>query len=197
MRPRAALVCWFSLLLICLPAFPQSTTGSIVGTVKDTTGAVLPNATVTVTNTDQNIVVRTLKSDSQGNYTAPLLPVGHYSVAVEASGFKKFQQSNIELNVGDKLTVDATVGVGAATEVVSVESTPLQVELQSATPAGLITGTQVRELSLNARVYEQLVQLVPGVSYGGAGDQLYIGVSNPDSGQSNQVRFQINGSRMS
>src|SRR5438552_2407000 len=88
------------------------------------------------------------------------------------------------------------LAVGAIDEKVTVEASELQVELQSPTASGLITGTQVRELSLNNRNYEQLVGLMPGVTYGGD-DQLYIGTTNPNSGQSNQVRFAINGGRKS
>src|SRR5690348_5798826 len=82
----------------------QQVTGNISGTVKDSSGAVVPNATVTITNTDKNIVARTTKSDAVGGYSAPLLPVGHYTVTVEANGFTKMSQNNIALNVNDNLT---------------------------------------------------------------------------------------------
>src|ERR1700751_2352932 len=91
MRLKVAVT--LSLLLLASVCLAQEITGTIVGTVKDPQGAVLPNATVPVTNTDQNVVVRTVKTDANGNYVAPLLPIGHYSVAVTADGFKKTSQT--------------------------------------------------------------------------------------------------------
>lgn len=173
----------------------QQVTGSISGTVKDSSGAVVPNATVTITNTDRNQVVRTIKSDSLGAYTAPLLPLGNYAVSAEANNFKKATVTGIVLHVNDKLTVDLTLEVGSTSETVTVQAAPLQVELQTPTAAGLITGSQVREIALPTRNYEQLANLMPGVTYG-AGDQLYIGLANP-SGETNVVSFSINGQRNS
>src|SRR5436309_13962033 len=80
------LVVLCAVLLLCCSAFAQRTTGSIAGTVQDQTGAVVPDATVTVTNTDQNHVAATLKSNKSGDYAAPSLPLGHYSVTVEKTG---------------------------------------------------------------------------------------------------------------
>lgn len=172
----------------------QQVTGSISGTVKDSSGAVVPNATVTITNTDKNIVARTVKTDSVGGYSAPLLPVGNYSVTAEANGFTKTVQNNIGLNVNDNLTVDITLQVGGTEQTVTVEAAPLQVDLQNAQAQTVITGTQVRELAVNTRNYEQLVSLMPGVSTGITSDQLYVGVSNP-VGRSNQINFSVNGGR--
>ncbi len=184
------------LLVILALAFSlaaQEITGTIVGTVKDPTGAVVPNATITVLNTDKNVVVRTVTSNAGGEYVAALLPIGHYSLTVTAAGFKKTIQRDITLNVNDKLTMNTVLEVGGTEIEVSVEASALQVEQQSATASGLISGTQVRELSLNNRNYEQLVTLQPGVVYGG-GDQLYVGIMNPN-GDSNEVNFAINGAR--
>src|SRR5262249_55997437 len=110
---------------------------------------------------------------------APLLPIGHYSVTVEAPGFKKSVQERIELNVNDKLTINASLQVGGREEDVIVEANPLQVDLQSATATGTITGLEIRELALNTRNYEQLVTLLPGVSSSQTTDQLYVGAFAP------------------
>ena len=174
-------------------AVAQDVTGSIAGTVKDPSGAVVPNATVTITNTDRNAVIRVVKTDSNGDYVAPLLPIGHYSVSVEASGFKKTTQSNVVLNVNDRLGLNFALEVGGVNENVTVEANSLHVDTQSVTPTGLITGTQVRELSLGTRNYEQLVSLMPGVSMGNL-NQLYIGNVLP-SGLAATVSFSINGQR--
>lgn len=180
---------------LCGVAAGQEITGQIRGTVTDASGAVLPNATVIVTNIDRNQAVRTLQTDAAGQYVAPLLPVGRYSVTVEANGFKKSVTTDIVLNVSDRLVVDASLQTGAASETVSVEASPIEVNLQNSAVEGLITGAQVRELPLNNRNYEQLVTLQPGVT-SNAADQIYVGTTNP-SGQVNIVSFSINGNRQS
>src|SRR5437867_8675506 len=97
----------------------QTTTGSIVGKVSDPTGAVVPNAPVTVTNTDTGISTKTT-TDSSGNYVVTPLPVGRYSVAVEAQGFKKSVNSGITLNVQDRIGVNVILEVGQISETVEV-----------------------------------------------------------------------------
>ena len=193
MRRRIILVLG---LLLCatLPAAAQEITGTIVGTVQDAQNKVVPNATITLVNTDRNVVVRTLQTNDQGQYAAPLLPIGHYSVTAELAGFKKATRTGIELNVNDHLTINFTLDLGPVTETVTVQAEALQVDLQTATAAGLITGTQIRELSLNNRNYIQLVALMPGVATGFASDAPEIGASNP-TGLSNQVNLAINGNR--
>lgn len=188
------------LLLIVLGVFTalacgQNITGSISGTVKDSTGAVIPGATVAIINTDTGVTVRTVTTDGAGNYSAPLLPIGHYRVTAEFRGFKKSVTQGIELNVNDKLTADAALVAGGGTEEVVVEANPLQVELLSATATGLVTGTQIRELSLNTRNYEQLVTLVPGVSSSATSSQIYAGAFAPVG--TNVLSFSVNGARSS
>ena len=183
------------LALLTIAATAQNITGSIAGTVKDPSGAVVPNATVTVTNTDTGVTVRTLKTDAAGNYSAPLLPIGHYTVAIEAAGFRRFVQEKIELNVNDKLTVNAELPVGASGETVTVEANPVQVELQSAAAVGTVTGVQIQELALNTRNYEQLVTLIPGVSSSQTTDQIYVGAFSPVG--TNVISFSVNGARTS
>src|SRR5882724_644332 len=185
-----------SLLCLCGGlARSQEITGQIRGIVTDSSKAVIANATVTITNKDRNLVLRTVETNSAGEYVAPFLPIGRYAVAVEVKGFKKFVKKDIELNVSDRLTVDAALETGALTETVSVEADPLQVNLQSVAMEGLISGTQVRELPLNNRNYEQLVTLQPGVT-SNAADQVYVGTTNPQ-GAVNIVSFSISGNRQS
>lgn len=195
MRQRCLVVLLCFVLFGCLAMNAQEITGQIRGTVTDKTGAVVAHATVVVTNVDKNEVVRTLTTDQTGDYVATLLPIGHYKVEVTADKFSKSVLSGIELNVNERYTANFTLTVGQASEVVNVEANPVQVELVSATATGLLSGNEVRELSLNNRNYEQMVALMPGVTYGG-GDQLYIGTTNP-SGQANTVSFSINGARNS
>jgi Carboxypeptidase regulatory-like domain len=91
MRGTAGKCLGVLLLMFCLSfaSYSQNVTGTILGTVTDSKGDAVANATVTITNTDQNIAVRAVITDQQGQYVAPLLPVGRYSVTAEAIGFKK------------------------------------------------------------------------------------------------------------
>src|SRR5579864_6148444 len=185
---------FLSLILVCATALvAQDITGSISGTVTDASGAGVPGAKVTVTSIDRNQVVRTTATDGSGNYAAPLLPVGNYSVTVEAKGFKKTTQKDITLNVNDKLTVNVKLEVGDVQQEVTVEASPVSVELQSPVQSTVINGTQIRELALVTRNYEQLVALMPGVS-SSAVDQLYVGVSAP-AGTAATIPYAINGAR--
>ncbi|RSL17927.1 TonB-dependent receptor-like protein [Edaphobacter aggregans] len=168
--------------------------GSISGTVTDATGAAVNGATVTLLNTDRNEVVRTVQTAGTGFYTATSLPLGGYTITVTASGFGDQVFSNVILHVGDALTINSTLKAGA-TEKVVVTTEAQSLNFENATQASLINGTQVRELVLSSRNYEQLVGLQPGVAYTGA-DQIYIGNSSPN-GATNVVNFSVNGSRTS
>jgi hypothetical protein len=192
---KAAVFMILFLLCTLLPVAAQETTGTILGTVTDSSGAVVPGATISITNTDKNAVLRKVTSGKDGSFTAPLLPIGHYSVTVEAQGFRSFTKSNLELNIRDQYRVDATLAPGSVTENVTVEADALQVDTESATATGLINGTQIRELSLSQRNYEELVALTPGVS-SGVSDNIFVGVETPGGG-TNEIDFSINGNRFS
>lgn len=183
----------FLFAISAMPAFAQNVTGTILGTVTDSKGGFVPDVTVTVTNADQNAVVRVVTTDNQGQYVVPQLPVGRYNVSAEVSGFKKALHSGVVLNVGDKVAVNLTLEVGAVTETVAVQASTLQVDTQSAAATGVITGLQLRELSLNSRNYAQLVLLVPGASDSGNADQLFPGATSPIG--TNLITYQINGNR--
>src|SRR5580698_9723690 len=166
-----------SLIFVFLLSFnslsAQEVTGTILGRIADSSGAVVPGAKITITNTDRGAVQRIVTTNKSGDYSAPQLPIGKYMVTVEASGFKKISETGITLNVNDELTFNETLEVGTTSETVSVQANPLQVDTQSAAATGLITGTQVRELALQSRNYEELVALMPGVTSDLGGDFLY------------------------
>jgi hypothetical protein len=177
-------------------AVAQEITGSIVGTVKDANGAAVKGAAVTITNSDTKLVVRTVSTNDDGEFSTPLLPVAYYDIAVEASSFKKHVDERVKLNVNERRTVDVTLTAGNISETVTVRSDALQVDTQTATASNVINGTQIVELSLNNRNWAQLITLSPGVSSNVA-DQIYVGTTNPSSGQSNQMNFSVNGVRQS
>ena len=126
-------------LLIFLSAamtFAQTTTGTISGTVKDATGAVLPNAQIQVLNQDTG-ASRTLQSDASGHYAALLLPLGNYQVTATVQGFETEVRSGIELTVGREAVVDLSMAVGAMTQKVEVTGEAAQINTSSATIQGL------------------------------------------------------------
>ena len=194
-RRAVSMFLLLGLALGAMPAVAQEITGSIVGIVKDSNGSVVAGATVTIKNTDKNIVARTVTTNDEGSYSAPFLLAGHYSVTVEATGFKRFVKNDIELNVNDRIAVDATLEAGAVSEEVVVTAGAVQIETQTATASGLVSNLEVRELPLNNRNFVQLVTLLPGVS-STMTDQVYIGTTNP-FGQTNTVSISINGGRTS
>lgn len=187
-----AVLCCLLVLSFCVAA--QEVTANIVGTVTDPLGAAVPSAKVTVKNTERNLT-RTYTTGDNGTYSAPLLPLGTYSVTVEVNGFKKATQTGIVLNVNAKATVDFKLEVGELSQEVTVAAEATQVELQSSQQSGLISGTMVRELALNNRHFAQLLALQPGVVSNTA-DSMYVGTTNP-SGGNNLVAFSVNGQRQS
>jgi hypothetical protein len=175
--------------------FAQDISGTIEGTVLDPTGAAVPKAKLTITNTDRNLVIRTVTTEETGVYSAPLLPIGHYSISVEAAGFKTDTRTEIVLNVNDVLKINFAMQVGSINETVEVKEAAVQVELSTPASATTIEGTQIRELTLGTRNYEQLMALMPGVA-SNATDDLYIGNSLP-SGAASTIPYSVNGSRNS
>jgi hypothetical protein len=183
------------LIAFALPLAAQDISGTIEGSVLDPSGAFVSGAKVTVTNVDRNQVVRTVTTDSSGAYVAPFTPVGRYSVKVEAAGFKAATHSDIVLNVNDDLKININLEVGAVSETVEIKEQLGGVELASAANSSTIEGTQVRELMLSTRNYEQLVSLSPGVTANST-DELYIGNSAP-AGTAATLPYSINGNRNS
>ena len=173
----------------------QDVSGTIGGTVLDPSAAAIPNAKVTITNTDRKLVMRTVTTGLDGGYAAPLLPVGTYSIKVEAPGFVAQQREAMRLNANDKLTINMTLAIGTEAEQVNVTEAPVAVNLGDATQQNTISGTQIRELPIATRNYEQLVMLTPGVSASQT-DELYVGVSLP-SGLASAIPYSINGMRNS
>jgi len=171
--------------------FSQNITALLTGTVTDPSGAVVPGASLTLHNVDTNTDVITLKTDSNGVYTATELPLGHYTVTVTAQGFKKFVENGVILNVGQHRTLNIKLAIGQVSEQVTVTATTIPVETSSAAQDTTITGTQIRELQLNNRNFEQLVTLQPGVS-SNLPDQIQFGITNTDSVSVNGARTSAN-----
>src|SRR5262245_14534320 len=162
MRKRSALVTLLALLL-STPVLAQRSTGTIRGTVRDATQAVLPGATVTIVNEDTGLM-RTTQTNGAGVYSASELPVGRYKVTVEMQGFKTGSRTAVVLRVADDLGIDFDLATGTLSEVVSVQGSSTVVKTIGGDVSGVVTGEMVRELPLNGRNFLQLATLMPGVS---------------------------------
>jgi hypothetical protein len=151
------------LLLFCPVTRGQELAGTFAGTVTDTSGAVIPHAVVTITLNGVTANSRVVQSNDSGNYTATNLPAGIYTIIVSDPGFEKFSDRNVVLNVAQKRTVNVQLRVGAQSQTVEVEDNPVAIDTESSSQAGTISGTQLRELELVNRNFQQLVTLQPGV----------------------------------
>lgn len=174
-------------------AYGQEITGTLGGSVKDASGAAVTGATVTIIDVQTKLAARTVTTGDDGQFSAPNLPAAYYDVAVESPNFKKHVESKVKLDVGQRRMVDVTLEAGNISEIVTVESSALAVQLTTPTAATVISGDQVRELSLNNRNWVQLVALAPGVS-NDLSDQVYVGTTNP-AGQANTINISVNGAR--
>jgi hypothetical protein len=149
-------------LLISLPTLAQDT-ATIVGTVADPSGAVIPGVRVTVSNPDKGFT-RQLESNTAGEYTAAKIPIGNYVITAEATGFQRLVRSGITLTVGQTLRVDLALSVGAVTQEVTVTGNVPKVETESAAVSDVVTGSQIADLELNGRNFVALALLVPGAA---------------------------------
>ena len=183
----------FSLVLFITSVaqtFAQLTTADIVGTVSDSSGAVVPNASITLKNLDTN-EARSTQSNGTGDFSFTLLPVGHYSISVKASGFQAWVTRDLAIEAGDRARADAHLQLGSESEFVEVTaSTPL-LQADTATVSSSVTAMAVQDLPLNGRNFVQLVQLVPGANEG-PGNGLSSG-GRPDDRRTNAAGISVNG----
>jgi Carboxypeptidase regulatory-like domain/TonB dependent receptor len=178
------------LFLMSSAAFCQLTTADILGTVTDSTGAVVPNAAVVLTNIGTN-EKRTATTNSSGEYSFNLLPVGHYSIEVKAGGFQAAITKDLAVEAGDRARNDVHLTLGSESTIVEVTaSTPL-LQADSATISSTVTAKAVQDLPLNGRNFVQLVALVPGANEG-QGNGLSSG-GRPDDRRTNAAGVSVNG----
>ncbi len=148
--------------ILCVVALAQTPTGSIAGVVTDESGAVVPNATVVITDKTTGFT-RTLTSNVEGLFNAPALPAGKYEVRVEVQGFRTTVRE-AEVEVGGTTTVDMKMQVGQTKEVVTVEAATPQMEYEKNSIDGVINREKIQDLPLNGRSFLQLASLEPGVT---------------------------------
>lgn len=166
---------------------------SIVGTVTDSSGAVIPNARITVTEVQKHISYRT-SSNSLGQYVATALPIGNYQVRAERDGFKTAVAGPFSLNVQQRLDVSFKLQVGTVTQTVSVKGISPQLETQTSSLGQVIGSRQMETLPLNGRNFAQLALLSVGVvpADPGARNIATYGFSS-DGGRAYQNNFMLDG----
>ncbi len=161
---RSVFLVQILILFSGLPVATQAAVGgSISGTVKDSTGAVIAKAVITVTNSGTS-VQQTVTTNDSGAYSFPTLPVGHYNLDIAVSGFRPYRRTGITVDVNSAILVDAVLELGESQEAITVEESPLQAETASTQLGDIITSANVAALPLNGRSYTDLLALQPGVA---------------------------------
>jgi hypothetical protein len=143
----------------------QAVGGTVLGSVKDSSGAAVARAPVTITAIETGLI-RTVHTADDGEFRAPSLPPGVYTVSVEMQGFKKTTLSNLQLGVDQKLRADVVLEVGAITETVQVEGLAPVVKSDTSELGDTVTERQIKDLPLNGRDFVQLTRIIPGVVRG-------------------------------
>ncbi len=190
---RAVTCVFLALWVYPLVIYAQADMGTITGAVTDTSGAVITNAVITLTELGTNTRM-TVKTDIQGNYIATPLRVGNYSLTVETPGFKTETRTGIVLRVQDRLRVDFTLQIGSVNETVNVHESAPVVDTDSSALGDVISSRQITDLPLNGRDYTQLATLTTGVvkiTENGGGIN---GATTPTNGNAGGA-FAVNGTR--
>src|SRR2546423_3591099 len=157
----------FALIIFCLSCAlnAQVDTGTILGTVHDNTGAVIPDVSVTVRNEGTGFT-QTTKTSPGGSYVFPSLKIGKYSVEVENPGFNKERRAGLELNIQQQLVADLTLAVGNVATAVEVTASAPILQTENGSVGHVVSSQTINDLPLNGRNYTFLARLVPGATVG-------------------------------
>lgn len=191
--PRLILRFAFLMVLCPMLTFAQAITGTIVGTVRDATGAVVVGAKITVTNEATGVSTERL-TDELGNYVAPYLPPGTYRVTAEFTGFRKAETAEVPVRVYQTTRVDFTLTPGPVTESVTVEATAPLVRSTTSEIGHVIESRQIQTLPLNGRLFQQLILLTPGAVQRGFAD---FGENPAAAGARSPIHASVNGLKWS
>ena len=161
-RPIQILLVVCLALLLARATYAQSTGGRILGRVTDPSGAVVPDATVTITN-EANNTQNIAKTNKTGDFVFPDVPVGAYTVEYEVTGFKKIVRHGVDVILNQVLTLNATLELGSQQETVDVSSEAPLVDTTSTQLGAVMENRTIEQLPLNTRDTYQLLQLQPGV----------------------------------
>jgi hypothetical protein len=189
---------YFVILLLAATTSWAGTGGSVSGTVKDATGAVIPDAIVSATNVTTGVQDQ-VATNGRGFYSFPELPVGLYTMAIKKTGFKLSQHTAVTIATNSTLTIDAVLEVGKTSDAVTVIDNAVRAETSDTQMGDVITSTKMAEVPLNGRSYTDLLALQPGVVPATSltsNTQQDVGVSAlSPSGGLNPGTISINGQR--
>jgi outer membrane receptor protein involved in Fe transport len=152
-------------LSVCMPAFAQQTTGSVIGRIADEQGAAVPGVTVTAVNRDTGFE-RVAITDAEGLYGLAALPVGVYDIVIELQGFTRIERNEIVVNVSNAVDLDATLRVAPFAETVTVSGDTPLISTSSSELGQVVDMTRIENLPLNGRQFANLAATVPGVGLG-------------------------------
>jgi hypothetical protein len=180
-------------LLVATAVWAQAPVGTISGTVRDQSDAVVPGATITIRHLATG-AERNLTSSTDGTFSAPALAVGTYEVRAELTGFRT-QQTEVTVATGRVATVDIHMAVGTATEIVNVSANAVHVETEAHAVSGVITRQKIQELPLNGRSFLQLAFLEPGVTASPGSTSQYNSLFSVSilGGDSNKTAITVDG----
>jgi hypothetical protein len=187
-----------AVLLLSVMLFPRwmhaQSTGSIVGTVVDSSGGAIVGASVAITETGTN-TLRTLTTDSAGRFVANVLPLGNYSVKVTAPSFQEAERTGIRLESEASPEIDFTLAPATVGSQVTVEANSVAVETTNPTLNQVIHSEQVADLPLNGRNFVELATLAPGVSQGDQPGDFFGGGSSSETSIRGTFSLSVGGSR--
>ena len=183
-----------AVLLICLlgavpVAMAQGVSGRIVGTVVDATGAVIPNAAVTISNQDTGAITK-VTTNGNGQYRADTLRPGNYQLKIEAPGLQTIVSNGNVVTVDNATVVDITMKAGSTSETVTVSSASPLIDTTSSSMGEVLNVNDITSLPLNGRVFSQLVQTVPGSVAAGFGSAPEAAAG---AGSSGSITASVNG----
>src|SRR5215813_5130540 len=174
MRSRRVLSLCLTLLFAAHSGLAQQSTARLLGTVKDQTGAVIPGAMVKATNVGTGLE-RMMRTNEGGDYSIPLLPIGEYTLSVEAAGFKTGTVRGLVLQVNQEARVDMTLNVGDTAEIIAVEAAAPLLATDNSSVGQVIENKAIAAMPLNGRAFWQLAQLTPGVVFTPGGSDITSG----------------------
>src|ERR1051326_3489993 len=195
LRKQVVVRSFLLLLTLCSAMFGQPS-GTITGTVTDSSGAFVPRASVTITNKATSFT-RSVSTSTEGYFSAPALPAGEYEVKGEAQGFRTLVRP-ATVQAGETTQVNLSMEVGQTQEVVTVEAASAQINYETETIQGVIERAAIQDLPLNGRSYLQLAALEPGVTIAsGTVAQFNVLFTVSVMGSGNRVAVTVDGGNVS
>src|SRR6266853_5725036 len=171
--PKSVVTGFAFLFLVAAPLAAQN--AALVGSVKDAQNALIPNATVTMTSVDTNIS-QTVNTNAEGYYEFPVVKPGSYSLKVQHTGFQTFVQSQFVLNVDQRARIDASLEVGEASTIITVEANAGGVQTESSSLGSVVTSERIREIPLNGRFFLDLALLQAGTVMPSTNNRTFLAV---------------------